>query len=388
MLKTVGISTIGLGLLGLWYCCPAFKAFPKPTGTYEVGTTSLEFSDTSRKEIYSENPNENRKLSVRFFYPYFASNEASKGRPAKLYPYLGKKMPYFQQYIANQYHLTHATTKLLFGNITTHAYENPPLADTNKKYPVVVFSHGLLGFPSDASAAILENLASHGYIVAAIDHPYFNGLTVYQDGTVITSQKLSDEFNKMRWQEQQKFQTQAIEIYKADFKFFIDELTKLNEDPKSIFYQRLDLNRIAVMGHSAGGTASIEFCRADSRCKAAINLDGWYDQVIGNEPIKQPLLLIFAEKSLEVSDPLPEYLKRKELTREQYFEREENIIQHRKKLCDTPNCKTAIIPGATHADFEDTMLLKWPFRAWNAADAYDILKQINGHIVRFLEDSI
>lgn len=380
MLKTVGLSTIGLGLLGLWYCCPAFKAFPKPTGTYEVGTTSLELSDTSRKEIYSENPDEKRKLSIRFFYP------ASLTGSDKLYPYLGKKMPYFQQYMANEYQLPYAATKLLFDNITTHAYENPPLADTNKKYPVVLFSHGLLGFPSDTSAVILENLASHGYIVAAIDHPYFNGLTLYQNGQVVTSQKLSNEFNKMRWPQQKEFQTQAIEIYKTDFKFALNELAKLSADSSSIFYNRLDLDHIAVMGHSAGGTASIEFCRIDGRCKAAINLDGWYDQVIGNEPIKQPLLLIFAEKSLEISEPSPEYLKRKELTHEQYFEREENIIQHRKKLCDAPNCKTVIIPGATHSDFEDTMLLKWPFRAWNSADAYEILKQVNENIVAFLKN--
>ncbi|GMU19756.1 MAG: esterase [Candidatus Babeliales bacterium] len=378
MLKTIGLSAIGLTLFGLWYCCPAFKPFPKPTGNYEVGTTSLELTDQSRKEIYSENSDDNRKLSVRFYYPTQITSESTK------YPYLGKKMPYFQQYIANQYHLTNATTKLLFGNITTHAYENVPLAEANKKYPVILFSHGLLGFPSDTSAVILENLASHGYIVAAIDHPYFNGLTLYQDGKVVTSQKLSEQFNKMRWPQQKEFQTQAIEIYKADFKFFIDELAKLNIDPNSIFYNRLDLNRIAVMGHSAGGTASIEFCRADTRCKAAINLDGWYDQVIGHEPIKQPLLLIFAEKSLEVIEPTPEYLKRKELTRDQYFEREKNIAEHRKALCNTPNCKTVIIPGTTHSDFDDMMLLKWPFRSWNAIDPYKTLELVNSSIVQFL----
>lgn len=382
MFKTIALISIGSALLGLWYCCPAFKPFPKPTGIYAVGTTALEFTDASRKEIYSENSDENRKLSIRFFYP------ASITSNAKKYPYLGKKMPYFQQYIANQYHLTSAATKLLFSTITTHAYENPPVSSAQEKYPVVLFSHGLLGFPADASAAIIENIASHGYIVAAIDHPYFNGLTLYQDGTVITSQKLSDQFNKMRWPQQKEFQTQAIKIYKADFKFAIDELTRLNTDPKSIFYQKLDLDRIAVMGHSAGGTSSIEFCRSDDHCKAAINLDGWYDQVIGNEPIKQPLLLIFAEKSLEVSEPTPEYLKRKELTREQYFEREKNIAAHRKALCNTHNCTTVIIPNATHSDFEDTMLLKWPLSAWNSVDAYDILKQVNNHIMGFLHKNL
>ena len=185
-------------------------------------------------------------------------------------------MPYFQQYLADKYHLTNATTKLLFGNITTHAYENAPLANTQDMYPVVLFSHGGLGFPSDMYSAILENLASHGYIVAAIDHPYFNGLTLFANGKVVTEKKLSDQFNKMPQKEQKAFLTTIIETFKADMGFIVDELEKLNENQTSIFYHHLDLNRIAAMGHSAGDLASIEFCRADSRCKAAIDLDGWY----------------------------------------------------------------------------------------------------------------
>lgn len=367
---------------GLWYLSPAFKPFPKPTGPFAVGTTSLEFTDPSRKEIYSENPDDQRILSVRFYYPSLQSSDFNK------YPYLSKKMPYFQQYFASRYHLTNATAKLLFGNITTHSYENPPLADTNKKYPVILFSHGGLGFPSDMYSVILENLASHGYIVVAIDHPYFNGLTLYNNGKVITEQKLSNQFNKMSQSEQKAFLSTIVETFKADMKFMVDELAKLNENPENIFYQRLDLEHIAAMGHSAGGTSAIEFCRADSRCKAAVDLDGWYDHVIGKEPINKPLLLIFAEKTIEVSEPTPEYLTRKELTREQYFEREKNIYAHRKKLCSVPNCTMIVIPEAAHSDFDDLMFLKWPFRSWNTIEPYKTIELINGHIVKFLNANL
>lgn len=192
----------------------------------------------------------------------------------------------------------------------------------------------------------------------------------------------------MKSAEQKDFQTDAIEIYKADMKFALDQLADFNSQNNNIFYHRLDLDHVAVMGHSAGGTASIEFCRVDNRCKAAINLDGWYDHVIGNEPIKRPLLLLFAEKSLEISEPTSEYLKRKSLTREQYFEREKNISAHRKALCNTFNCTMEIIPQATHTDFEDTVLLKWPLRSWNAVDSHDTLELINGHIMKFLHENL
>ena len=368
------VSVIG----SLWYASPIFKPFPEPIGTFSIGTTVIELNDTSRKEIYSENPNDTRTLVVRFFYPCQIMKSLEK------YPYLGAKMPYFEQHIASQYHLTHATSKLLLRNIKTNSFINAPLATENNSYPVILFSHGLLGYPSDISITILENLASHGYIVAAIDHPYFNGLTLYANGKIITEKKLSNAFNTMSQAEQKKFLSQAIEMYKADMKFIIDELEKLNEKRGSIFYHHLDLNHIAVMGHSAGGTASIEFCRTDTRCKAAINLDGWYDHVIKPEPLDKPLLLVFAEKSIEVTEPTPEYLKRKELTREQYYEREKNIVEHKKRLCEAPLCSMVIIPGASHSDFDDMMFLKWPFRSWNAVDAYKTLDMINTYSIEFL----
>lgn len=382
MFKSIAFISIASLLGGLWYASPIFKPFPQPTGTYAVGTTSMEFTDSARKEIYSENSDENRKLVVRFYYPSLQSSDQKK------YSFLGKKMPYFQQYMANKYHLTNATTKLLFGNIPTHAYENAPLADNQNIYPVVLFSHGGLGFPSDMYSAILENLASHGYIVAAIDHPYFNGLTVYNDGKVITEQKLSSQFNKMSQAEQKVFLSTIVDTFKTDMKFMVDELATLNENQESIFYHHMNLDRLAAMGHSAGGTSAIEFCRNDNRCKAAIDLDGWYDHAIGQEPLNKPLLLIFAEKTIEVSEPSPEYLKRKELTREQYFEREKNIDAHRKKLCSVPTCSMIIIPEATHGDFDDLMFLKWPLRSWNSIEPYKTIELINDYAVKFLNTNL
>lgn len=379
MFKT-SLVIIGTALAALlWYASPIFKPFPKPTGPFSVGTTSMEFTDSSRREIYSENPNENRTLVVRFYYPALNTPESKK------YPFLGKKMPYFQQYMTSQYHLTATTGKLLFGNITTHAYENPPLANAQAAYPVILFSHGGFGFPSDMYSVILENLASHGYIVAAIDHPYFNGLTLYANGKLVTDQKLSNQFSTMTQTNQKAFLTTIVETFKSDMKFLVHELITLNEDQNNIFYHHFDLDRIGVMGHSAGGSTAIEFCRIDNRCKAAVDLDGWYDHVIGQEPINKPLLLIFAEKTIEVSEPNAEYLKRKELTREQYFEREINSKEHREKLCSVPTCSMLVIPRATHGDFDNHIFLKWPLREWNEVEPYTTIGTLNTHILNFFD---
>lgn len=376
----IAVGLVVFGIMGtLWYLSPIFKPLSKPMGPYSVGTTLIELTDSTRNETYSENPDDVRQIVARIFYPTNMTEGFEK------YSYLGKKMPYYQKFVAGHYNVPECMAKLFLRGIGTHSYINPPLAQEHSSYPVVLFSHGLLGLPSDTSLVILENLASHGYIAVAIDHSYLNALTLFADGSVISSLKLSDQFNKMSQKEQKEFQTKAIDVYKADMKFVIDELTKLNEDQNSMFYHHINLEQIAAIGHSAGGTASIEFCRADTRCKAAIDLDGWYDQVIGQEPINKPLLLIFGSKSIEVSEPMPDYLKRKELTREHYFEREKVIEEHRKHLCSATNCSFIVIPDATHSDFGDEMFIKWPLRSWHAVDAYKTMGMINTHIIEFLD---
>jgi len=187
--------------------------------------------------------------------------------------------------------------------------------------------------------------------------------------------------------EQYAFQTEAINVYKADMQFVLNQLEKLNNNPEAIFYHHLNLTRIGLMGHSAGGTAAIETSRIDPRIRATIDMDGWFDHVIGWQPLKIPLLLMFCgTQEIEIEEPTPEYLKRKQLTREQYFERERTIQKHKRELCKTgTKGKILYIPGITHGDFSDVLLAKWPVREWNDAEPYATLSTINMNIINFFD---
>ncbi|MFD3259544.1 hypothetical protein ACE3MQ_13125 [Paenibacillus lentus] len=50
-------------------------------------------------------------------------------------------------------------------------------------YPLVVFSHGAFGIKA-SNASTYRELASHGYVVCSIDHPYHSFYTVADDGAV------------------------------------------------------------------------------------------------------------------------------------------------------------------------------------------------------------
>ena len=58
-------------------------------------------------------------------------------------------------------------------------------SDGGGKYPLVVFSHGALGIKASNTSAFIE-LASNGYVVCSIDHPYQALFTRGGDGRMVT----------------------------------------------------------------------------------------------------------------------------------------------------------------------------------------------------------
>lgn len=89
------------------------------------------------------------------------------------------------------------------------------------------------------------------------------------------------------------------EVFAADQRFVLDQLLQLNDDNGSLFGGRLDLNRVATVGHSTGGQASMRACQLDDRIRACVNLDGGtVDGVLirypGPNATRQPALYVEA----------------------------------------------------------------------------------------------
>ena len=61
--------------------------------------------------------------------------------------------------------------------------EDAAVADEQPAYPVLVLSPSV--FPPLLLAAIAEELASHGYVVAGVNHTYETAVTVFADGRVV-----------------------------------------------------------------------------------------------------------------------------------------------------------------------------------------------------------
>ncbi len=314
-------------LLAISTALPALlpvPSLPRPSGPYIVGTASYTLTDPGRKEQYS-GKDEPRKFMIQVWYP--AEPPALNAKTAR--------------WMDNGAPVARAIAKYLklpffFLDHIVLAYSNSyPEAEPNKKggpYPVIIFSHGWNGFRGQ-STFLMEELASHGYVVVATEHTYGSVLTVFPDGQLAYNNPAALPSGKP----QDEYETAARKLvaqWTGDIGFTLDTLARWNQsDPR--FGGFFDLDRVGLSGHSTGGGAAIQFCSMDSRCKALIPLDAFMRPVAIETldgGLKQPAAFIFSEL-------WP-------------FERNTELFNRFYSHVD-PSDRVLTILGADHYDFSD-----------------------------------
>lgn len=289
---------------------------PAPTGNLPIGSTRWIVTDPSRDEIFA--PGKKRDIEVIAWYPRQGAQGAQGGAP-----YIRDSMEEVQSF-ARLAKLGDAFTNLEF--VQTHAAIDAPVAAAPARLPVIVFQHGYTGLPS-SHTALMEDLASHGWVVLHVVHPYEATGAILADGTVVT---FTDASNALRapitevfneWGPEGDTMTkvaaaatdaekeslmrgylgrlkstdQVVKRWTADVKYVLDHLPK--DGAPGRIAARIDMTRLGVAGHSMGGVAGAQFCVEDRRCKAALNLDGipQYGAMI-DTPMPAPLLMVYSAR--------------------------------------------------------------------------------------------
>ena len=168
------------------------------------------------------------------------------------------------------------------------------------RFPVLIFSHGILGGRIQNTSQIQE-LASHGYVVVGIDHTYDASFTIFSPTESIPSGLLANSLGP-DGNTAVKIRDTGIYVRVADVQFVLDELAKLNaEDPKKILAGHLDLEKVGVFGHSFGGATTMGACAVDDRVRSGLAMDGCIsDERI--ELLSKPLFIMKMPR--EGEDPI------------------------------------------------------------------------------------
>ncbi len=122
---------------------------------------------------------------------------------------------------------------------------------TTADKPIIVFSHGFASVRTDMRY-LAEHLASHGYIVAALEHP----------GSNETSTNSAIK-NNTRLLQPQEFLDRP-----KDISFVLDELEKLNQTAKNPLQGKIATNNAMIIGYSFGGGTALAIAGAEMQLES------------------------------------------------------------------------------------------------------------------------
>jgi dienelactone hydrolase len=311
---------------------------PELTGAYQVGVASYSLVDETREETFSEEPGGNREILVTIYYP------AEPASDAETAPYAEGALRDFVGVPPEQ-----------VDQVQTQIYANAPAAEG--MYPVLIFSPGMGALPTIYST-VLSELASHGYVVAAVWHPYSTGVTVFPDERIV----FASAAGYVGLDTTPEVEAGIGAVWAGDLSFVLDTLQQFN-DTDALLAGHLNLEQVGVFGQSFGGGAAVEAAYLDNRFDAVANLDGpLFGNVVG-QALEQPFMVMFAnEWDLSIDDAS---LTSMGMTREAYEQVITDYIDlytsQSQHLLDNATVGYSIrILGASHLTFATDMGLVLP----------------------------
>jgi dienelactone hydrolase len=302
---------------------------PVPTGPDPAGTTALHLTDTSRPDPWVPEMSA-RELMVSLWYPATRAD----GRRAQY------MTPTESELLLAGAGITGVPRDTL-STVRTHAVRDAPPAGPARGLPLVVLSPGFTN-PRSTLTALAEDLASHGYVVAGIDHTYESHATAFPDGRVTTC--LAREARRRGG----GFSEKVAAGRAADASFVLDELTGAH--PAWPGAGLIDPSRMGMAGHSAGGAATIAAMLADSRIRGGIDMDGATSAPIPGEGLARPFLFLGKQSNYTpgsgiIASPDGKHVKGSVVT----WERDWELLTGWKRWL--------VVAGAVHASFTDLAML-------------------------------
>ena len=259
---------------------------PLPTGAHTVGTDVLRLVDSSRATSRSIRT---RPLTVQRWYPARRGTGAPASYLAE--PSLLDSMMRIGYFDLEPDEMSGWRDVRLHARLGAQAAAPPD----SRGWPVVVLSHGF-GAARAHYSALAQELASHGYVVLAIDHP-IGGFTLAPDGSVLRPGADSLHYSGSPL-------ASVVRDWAIDDAFVVRRAAALaSRGSESVGTVAIDTTRVAAIGHSLGGAAALQACLSQPLFDACADMDGDVFGDVETNGIAKPILALLSQPDHRARPP-------------------------------------------------------------------------------------
>jgi predicted dienelactone hydrolase len=332
------------------------------------------FVDSARAEVFTEDPDDRREVTAAVWYPAELVEGAVRAPYYPMADEIVKRFPYPDS----------------LADIVTSSWIDLPIAGDQERFPVIIFSHGW-GEHAGQNTVLLQELASHGYVVFSIAHHNESKFWVYPDGRVVfldtqnprfqqsmaeqNQPGVRDLFNSMftarGLQDQRDMFRASVDampimlgeaprMWADDISFIVDELGSLNKAGDTggwPFTDRLDLEKLGVAGMSMGGIAAGQACIDDVRFKACVQYDGGLFGDLLDTTLAVPVMFMGSKRFIGYEDTFAG--------------------------SSDGDVYTVIVTDSDHYDYTDFTLLHRQHVLIGAVDGRRMLELVNAYTLAF-----
>jgi dienelactone hydrolase len=315
---------------------------PAPSGPHAVGRVTWHIVSQDRPEQFTEDPDDTREIRADVYYPAEANSDAPAG-------------VYIEPSIAEG-----ATgMPAFFTSAIRPNWREGAKPAAGRPWPVLVFSPGIDG-PPVFYTTLLEQIASHGYVVVALWHPYTTSRTIFPDGRIVES---TFEGNGAMWTgddaAREVPKQRVSEVWARDAVMALDEATRRNETD-ALLGGCFDLTRAGVFGHSFGGQNAAAAMTLDTRFRAGLNMDGTavYKPIV-DEGVTGAFAFVY-----DTFEPPLDYLAREDRTVESWWD-EWSVRNCPKSIREKASpCFIFQVDGMAHEGFSTDLAWFRPLFPW------------------------
>lgn len=286
---------------------------PAPSGKYGVGRSLVYLRDASRSK---------REIPVFIYYP--AAKTTLENLIVPTNEWRKEYLPVLTRKLGAA-----AATAIVNGK--AFFTSNAPAISTKQKFPLILFSHGM-GWSTLEYSFVLQELASAGYVVAAVNSYPVAPLLQAEDGSFVKGDYTGDKYY----------------LLTQDLTFALKEIMQQKGELHPVM-DRVDTDKTALAGHSMGGAAALLAASFGTGLAASVNFDG--DLLDASNQAAPTGAVLFLNQ-------LPAGMKDKSFTD---LQTDSSVGWRYKQMAKTASHSThglyISIQGMYHSNFQDFALL-------------------------------